>query len=172
MLLLPLSQLFCLIERRNYIKKVTMMHKKYTLSNKKAHCHTKKFHWRLLYIDNVQKRNLSYKSAHENGLLQRVLIWRVGVRLWFLVARERRHSRKQHHRFGMAQREASCILFYCNSDIWRRKTERCEKYLIFGLNGRKGSHSKKSKKEIWHGCQKNNSSPRTHLRDEKVVEFK
>ena len=57
---------------------------------------------------------------------------RVGVWLWFLVARERRHSRKQHHCFGMAQREASFILFYCNFDIWRRKTERCEKYLISG----------------------------------------
>ena len=57
---------------------------------------------------------------------------RVGVCLWFLVARERRHSRKQHHCFGMAQREASFIIFYCNFDIWRRKTERCEKYLISG----------------------------------------
>ena len=46
-------------------------------------------------------------------------MWRVGVRLMFLGARERRHSRKQHHRFGRAHREASCILFDCNFDDWK-----------------------------------------------------
>ena len=185
MLLLPLSvlsdrktQFFLYYTRkivsliRNIIN-MTMMHKKYTLSNKKSHCYTKNVHWRWLYIDIVHKktcitkvhmRMVSYRESSCEG-------WGSGS---CFLARGKDDIRENSTTVSVGPIEKLLVFYLIVTLTFGEGKWRGVKNIWYSgsnnLSGMKGSHSTKSNKEIWLECQKNNLSPRTHFFiDKKVV---